>query len=87
MQRDALTAAYRSLADDARKLADGTGDPAASPGSDVDTEPLIALRTAFTLVDGQARRRPAEYRDWYLLPERIAATLPALAGPSEAGMY
>ncbi|MDZ4269617.1 MAG: FUSC family protein [Mycobacterium sp.] len=82
VQRDVLTAAYRSLAADARRLADGTGDPAASSGPAVDTEPLIALRTAFTLVDGQARRRPAEYRDWYLLPERIATTLTDLAGPS-----
>ncbi|HEY9267483.1 MAG TPA: FUSC family protein, partial [Mycobacterium sp.] len=45
VQRDALTATYRSLAADARKLAaDGTGELAspASPRSAVDTEPLIA---------------------------------------------
>lgn len=76
VQRDALTAAYRSLAADARRLAEGTEDGMPP----VDTEPLITLRAAFTLVDGQARRRPVEYRDWYGLPERIAATLSSLAG-------
>ncbi len=76
-QRQALAAAYRSLAADARRLAhEGTADAPA-----VDTEPLIRLRAAFTLIDGrQVRRRPSEYRDWYGLPERIAATLSGLAG-------
>ncbi|MGB1225745.1 MAG: FUSC family protein, partial [Mycobacterium sp.] len=76
-QREALAAAYRSLAADARRLAqEGTADAPA-----VDTEPLIRLRAAFTLIDGrQVRRRPSEYRDWYGLPERIATTLSGLAG-------
>lgn len=75
-QRNALVAAYRSLAADARKLADGsTGD-----GWAVDTEPLVALREAFTTGDGANRRRPAVYRGWYALPERIAATLTDAAG-------
>ncbi|MBX7434684.1 FUSC family protein [Mycobacterium sp. Y57] len=73
VQRDALTNAYCSLASDARRLADRTDCSA------IDTEPLIALRAAFT-VDCQARRRPADYRSWYGLPERIAATLSELAG-------
>ena len=76
-QREALAAGYRSLAADARRLAqEGTPDAPA-----VDTEPLIRLRAAFTLIDGrQVRRRPSEYRDWYGLPERIATTLSGLAG-------
>jgi uncharacterized membrane protein YccC len=75
-QRDALVAAYRSLAADARELADGsTGD-----GWAVDTEPLVALREAFTTGDGANRRRAAVYRGWYALPERIAATLTDAAG-------
>jgi len=76
VQRDALTAAYRSLAADARKLAGG----AAPPDPAVDTEPLIALRAAFTPADGRAGRRAAQFRDWYGLPERIATTLTGLAG-------
>lgn len=75
-QRDALVAAYRSLASDARKLADGsTGE-----GWAVDSEPLVALREAFTTGDGVNRRRSAVYRGWYALPERIAATLTDAAG-------
>ncbi len=75
-QRDALVGAYRSLAADARTLADG------SAGDDwaIDTEPLVALREAFTSGDGPNRRRPAVYRGWYALPERIAATLTDTAG-------
>lgn len=75
VQRDALNAAYRSLAADAQRLADG----AESDGPSVHAEPLIALREAFTLTDAQAGRRPAEYRSWYGLPERIAATLAGVA--------
>lgn len=80
-QRDAVVAAYRSLAADARRLADGRDD-----GWAVDTEPLVALREAFTDVSGPTLRRPAVYRGWYALPERIAATLTDMAnGPrSEA---
>ncbi len=75
-QREALTAAYRSLAADARRLAEeGIGEVPA-----IDMQPLIRLRTAFTLIDGRTRRRPAEYRDWYGLPERIGTTLGGLAG-------
>lgn len=75
-QRRALSAAYRSLAADARVLSEG----AAFSGPPIDSEPLIALRDAFTLEDGQATSRPAEYRDWYGLPERIAKSLVAVAG-------
>lgn len=78
VQREALATAYRSLAADARRMADGSGDGAPT----VDTEPLIELRAAFTVIDGQARRHPADYRSWYGLPERIAATLTDLSGPS-----
>ncbi|MCH9667570.1 MAG: FUSC family protein [Actinomycetia bacterium] len=76
VQREALAAVYRSLAADARRLA----EDADSAGSPIDMEPLIELRAAFTFVDGQTGRRPAGYRDWYRLPERIATTLSALAG-------
>ncbi|MDA2895305.1 FUSC family protein [Mycolicibacterium sp. BiH015] len=75
-QREALVGAYRSLAADARKLADGS----AGDGWAVDTEPLVALREAFTTGDGANRRRSAVYRGWYALPERIAATLTDTAG-------
>ncbi|MDY6997430.1 MAG: FUSC family protein [Actinomycetota bacterium] len=74
VQRDALAAAYRSLAADARRMADGQEGAVGA-----DPQPLIALRAAFTVVDGQARRHPADYRSWYGLPERIAATLTDLA--------
>lgn len=84
VQREALTAAYRSLAADARSLADGSGGRGAPT---VAAEPLIALRAAFTPADGQTRRRPAEYRDWYGLPERIAVSLSEMAGkPVLAGV-
>lgn len=75
-QRDALVAAYRSLAADARNLGDGS----TGKGWTVDTEPLVALREAFTTGDGTKRRRSAVYRGWYALPERIAATLNDAAG-------
>jgi uncharacterized membrane protein YccC len=73
VQRSALTRAYESLAADARALAD-------DPTGHVDTQPLVWLRDAFTLTDAQAGRRRIEYRTWYGLPERIAATVNAIAG-------
>ena len=78
-QRRALSAAYRSLAMDARLLSESRSDGAAPAGPAIDSEPLIALRDAFTVDDGQATSRPAEYRDWYGLPERIAKSLIAVA--------
>ena len=75
-QRNAFVAAYRSLAADARRICDGTvGD-----GPAVDHEPLAALRAAFTAADSPSRRRPAAYRGWYSLPERIADSLTEVAG-------
>jgi hypothetical protein len=68
VQRDGLARAYRSLAADARSLAD-------DPSGHVDQEPLLWLREAFTLTDAQARRRPLAYRAWYGLPERISVTV------------
>ena len=73
VQRDALTRAYASLGTDA-------GNLATDPDGHVHPEALITLREAFTLPEGQARRRPPEYRGWYGLPERIAMTLSALGG-------
>jgi uncharacterized membrane protein YccC len=75
VQRSALSRAYLSLAADARAMAD-------DPTRHVDPEPLIALRDAFTLTDGQAARRPVAYRTWYGLPERISVTVTAIAGKS-----
>jgi uncharacterized membrane protein YccC len=71
-QRTALRRAYRSLAEDARELSNDAA-------TRVDPAPLRYLRDAFTLSDHQARRRPLEYRRWYGLPERIAATLAAVS--------
>ena len=76
VQRDALAAAYRSLAADARRIAGGVVDD----GPAVDPEPLISLRAAFTAADGQAKRHTPDYRSWYGLPERIAATLAEVDG-------
>ena len=73
VQRDALARAYASLGTDA-------GNLATDPDGHVHPEALITLREAFTLTEGQARRRPPEYRGWYGLPERIAMTLSALGG-------
>jgi uncharacterized membrane protein YccC len=70
-QKDALAAAYRSLAVGADALAD-------DPGAALDTTSLIALRESFTLTERQARRRPPAHRGLYGLPERIAMTLSAL---------
>ncbi|PRC44862.1 hypothetical protein C6A85_98080, partial [Mycobacterium sp. ITM-2017-0098] len=80
-QRAALITAYRTLAADARKLSAG----AVVTDFVVDAEPLIALHEAFTMVDGRHPRRPAEYRSWYALPDRIAATLTDLAGIPRSG--
>lgn len=68
-QRDALTAAYRSLAEDARMYSETKGVV------DRDDSALIALRSAFADLEGQTKRRPAQYRSWYALPERISGTL------------
>jgi uncharacterized membrane protein YccC len=75
VQRDALTRAYRNLADDARRVAD---DRDASVG----TAPLTSLREAF--VDSEATQRPLAYHGGYRLPERITATVGALRGGDEA---
>ncbi|MGH3675609.1 MAG: FUSC family protein [Mycobacterium sp.] len=67
VRREALARAYRSLSADARSLA-------ADPDARVDTVQLMELREAFTSNAVQ----PHAYRDWYGLPEQIAATLTAL---------
>ena len=71
VQRDALTRAYRTLAADARNLAD-------NPDAEVVPAPVTSLREAFT--DGQAARHPPAYRSAYRLPERITSTLGTLRG-------
>ena len=71
VQRDALTRAYRTLAADARNLAD-------NPDAEVVLAPVTSLREAFT--DGQAARHPPAYRSAYRLPERISSTLGELRG-------
>jgi uncharacterized membrane protein YccC len=71
VQRDALTAAYRTLAADARSVAADRDAP-------VDVGPLTSLREAF--VDSQATRRPKAYHGGFRLPERITASLSALRG-------
>jgi uncharacterized membrane protein YccC len=76
VQRDALTRAYRGLADDARRVAADRDAVVAT------TVPLTWLRDAF--VDSDATRRPLAYHGGYRLPERIAATLSALRGGDEA---
>jgi uncharacterized membrane protein YccC len=75
VQRDALTLAYRKLAEDARRVA---ADREASVG----TAPLTSLREAF--VDSDATQRPLAHHGGYRLPERITATLGALRGGDEA---
>lgn len=72
-QRSALTRAYLSLAATADRMAVDTG-------VQIDREPLIQLREAFTLTEAQAKRRPPIHRGWYGLPERIAESLTALRG-------
>jgi uncharacterized membrane protein YccC len=71
VQRDALSRAYRELADDARGVAADRQAP-------VDESPLTWLREAFT--DTQATARPKAYHGGYQLPERITATLSGLRG-------
>jgi uncharacterized membrane protein YccC len=71
VQRDALSRAYRELADDARGVAADRQAP-------VDESPLTWLREAFT--DTQATQRPKAYHGGYQLPERITATLSELRG-------
>ena len=71
VQRDALTRAYRTLAADARNLAD-------NPDAEVVPAAVTSLREAFT--DGQAARHPPAYRSAYRLPERITSTLGTLRG-------
>ena len=75
VQREALTGAYRKLAEDARRVA-------ADRDASVGTAPLSSLREAF--VDSDATRRPLAYHGGYRLPERITATLGALGGGDEA---
>ncbi|PQE02440.1 hypothetical protein CYL16_02605 [Mycobacterium sp. EPG1] len=77
-QRDAVVTAYRSLATDTRRLVEDRD------GWRVDTEPLVALREAFTRTTRPTSRRPADYRGWYALPERIAATLTDIASGSRS---
>lgn len=71
VQRDALSRAYRELADDARGIAADRQAP-------VDESPLTWLREAFT--DTESTHRPKAYRGGYQLPERITATLSELRG-------
>jgi uncharacterized membrane protein YccC len=75
VQREALTRAYRKLAEDARSVA-------ADRDASVGTAPLTSLREAF--VDSDATQRPLAYHGGYRLPERITATLGALRGGDEA---
>ncbi|MCZ8381042.1 FUSC family protein [Mycobacterium sp. CPCC 205372] len=78
-QRAASQRAYRSLGENSRALADDAG-------ACVDPAPLRHLRDAFTLSDYQARRRPLAYRQWYGLPERIAAAVTAAAKVTDPGV-
>lgn len=73
LRREALTRAYRSLADDARSVADHRDAQMASA-------PLTWLREAF--VDSQVTQRPRAYHGGYSLPERITASLSALRAES-----
>ncbi|WP_238886826.1 FUSC family protein [Mycobacterium sp. IDR2000157661] len=73
-QRDALTQAYRTLAETARRISDDRGAPVA-----VTLTP--ELRDVF--VDTQASRRPEAYQGGHRLPERIMVTLRAMARASD----
>jgi uncharacterized membrane protein YccC len=73
-QRDALTEAYRSLAASARRIGEGGRAP-------MDATLMPSLRDAF--IDTQASRRPEAYHGGHRLPERIIATLRAVAGASD----
>ncbi|MGV0850267.1 FUSC family protein [Mycolicibacterium phlei] len=68
-QREALTEAYQSLADEARKIGAERDTPAAAPL-------MPSLRDAF--LDTQASHRPEAYLGGHRLPERIMATLRSL---------
>lgn len=50
----------------------------------VSAEPMIALRAAFTADAARPTRRSAGYRNWYVVPGRIGATLADLAASAEA---
>jgi uncharacterized membrane protein YccC len=73
-QSDALGAAYRSLAADARRIA-------ADSDCNMEAAQLTGLRDAFA--DTQATRRPEAYQGGHRLPERLKATLLALHGSRE----
>jgi len=68
-QRAALAWAYRSLASDARRLAEDRDAP-------LDPAQLTWLRDTFA--DTQAGRRPAAYQGGHRLPERLMAAMVAL---------
>ncbi|WBP92237.1 FUSC family protein [Mycolicibacterium neoaurum] len=70
-QRSALTRAYLSLATYA-------GSMLTDPGAEMNAEPLLQLREAFTVNEAMAKRRPPIYRGWYGLPERISESLTGL---------
>jgi uncharacterized membrane protein YccC len=78
VQRAALARAYRSLSADARILA-------TNADAHVDTVPLMELREAFTSTDTAASRHPHSYRDFYAVPEQIAATVTALRSGPKGG--
>jgi hypothetical protein len=82
-QRAALVAAYQGLAAEARKLSTGV----VTTEFVVDTAPLIALHEAFPTAGGGHRRRPAEFRSWSALPQRIAATLTDIAGSARSDAF
>ncbi|RAV11606.1 FUSC family protein [Mycolicibacterium sp. GF69] len=73
-QREALTEAYRALAERARQIAQDADTPTVATL-------LPSLRSAF--VDTQASRRPEAYRGGHRLPERIMATLRMLRATPE----
>ncbi|TRW82433.1 FUSC family protein [Mycolicibacterium sp. 018/SC-01/001] len=77
VQREALVAAYGSLAEDATRLAADAHEPVAS------AEPMMALRAAFAADTAQPRRRSAGYRNWYVVPARIGATLSDLSAGAQ----
>ncbi|MEW5809910.1 MAG: FUSC family protein [Actinomycetota bacterium] len=78
LQREALATAYRSLAEDAARMAAHSEEPVAS------AESMIALRAAFLSDTAHPRRRSAGYRNWYVMPERIGASLTDLATSADA---
>jgi len=75
-QREALTEAYQSLADEARTIGAAPETPPPAPL-------MPSLRDAF--LDTQASQRPEAYLGGHRLPERIMATLRTLReGPGAA---